>query len=73
MALNSLDLLFKPEYASQLKDCGIAVLDSPQEVIAIALNYLGKDPYSTAATDLEAAQQLQVEVADLAEHAGSKH
>ena len=25
--LNSLDLLFKPEYASKLKDCGIAILD----------------------------------------------
>lgn len=58
VALDSLDLLFKPEYASKLKDCGIAVLDSPQEVIAIALNYLGKPPYSAAAEDLEAAQQL---------------
>ncbi|NQD95127.1 extracellular solute-binding protein, partial [Pseudomonas sp. CrR25] len=56
--LNSLDLLFKPEYAGKLKDCGIAVLDSPQEVIAIALNYLGKAPYSNAAEDLAAVQQL---------------
>ncbi len=55
---NSLDLLFKPEYASQLKDCGIAVLDSPQEVISIALHYLGKDPYSSAKEDLAAVQQL---------------
>uniref|UniRef100_A4XZN3 Putrescine-binding periplasmic protein n=1 Tax=Ectopseudomonas mendocina (strain ymp) TaxID=399739 RepID=A4XZN3_ECTM1 len=58
VALDSLDLLFRPEYASKLKDCGIAVLDSPQEVIAIALNYLGKDPYSNAAEDLEAARAL---------------
>lgn len=56
--LNSLDLLFKPQYASRLQDCGIAVLDSPQEVIAIALHYLGKDPYSSAAADLDAVQQL---------------
>ncbi len=56
--LNSLDLLFKPEYASKLKDCGIAVLDSPQEVISIALNYLGHDPYSTKAADLKEVQQL---------------
>ncbi|MVW73762.1 polyamine ABC transporter substrate-binding protein [Pseudomonas xionganensis] len=55
---NSLDLLFKPEYASQLKDCGIAVIDSPQEVISIALNYLGKDPYSSDRGDLAAVQQL---------------
>lgn len=56
--LNSLDLLFKPEYASKLKDCGIAVLDSPQEVVSIALNYLGHDPYSTAKADLKEVQQL---------------
>ena len=55
---NSLDLLFKPEYASKLKDCGIAVIDSPQEVISIALHYLGKDPYSSERDDLAAAQQL---------------
>ncbi len=56
--LNSLDLLFKPEYASKLKDCGIAILDSPQEVIGLALHYLGKDPYSTDKTDLATAEAL---------------
>jgi putrescine transport system substrate-binding protein len=58
VALNSLDLLFKPEYASKLKDCGVAILDSPQEVIGLALHYLGKDPYSTDKTDLAAAEDL---------------
>jgi putrescine transport system substrate-binding protein len=56
--LNSLDLLFKPEYASKLKDCGIAVLDSPQEVIGIVLNYLGHSPYSEDANELKQVQQL---------------
>lgn len=56
--LDSLDLLFKPEYASRLKDCGIAMPDSPQEVIGVALNYLGKDPYSQSKDDLAAAQRL---------------
>ncbi len=58
VALNSLDVLFKPEYASKLKDCGIAVIDSPQEVISIVLNYLGKDPYSSERADLDAAAQV---------------
>lgn len=58
VALDSLDLLFRPEYSSKLKDCGISVLDSPQEVIAVALNYLGKDPYGTAESDREAARAL---------------
>lgn len=62
VALDSLDLLFRPEYASKLKDCGISVLDSPQEVIAVALNYLGKNPYSTAEADREAAKALLVQL-----------
>jgi putrescine transport system substrate-binding protein len=37
---------------------GIAVIDSPQEVISIALHYLGKDPYSSEPDDLAAAQLL---------------
>ncbi len=56
--LNSLDLLFKPEYASKLKDCGVAIIDSPQEVIGLALHYLGKDPYSTDKADLSAVDVL---------------
>lgn len=56
--LNNLDLLFKPDNASKLKDCGIAILDSPQEVIGLALHYLGKDPYSTDKNDLSAAEAL---------------
>lgn len=56
--MDSLDLLFKPEYASRLKECGIAMPDSPQEVIGVALNYLGKDPYSQDKADLAQAQKL---------------
>lgn len=62
VALDSLDLLFKPEYASKLKDCGIAVLDSPQEVVAIALNYLGKKPYGGNPDDLQAVKALLAEL-----------
>lgn len=71
VVLNSLDLLFKPEYAGKLKDCGIAVLDSPQEVIAIALNYLGKDPYSGAAADLEAVRRLLSQLQPSLRYVGS--
>jgi putrescine transport system substrate-binding protein len=41
--LQSLDLLFKPENAAALADCGISVLDSPQDVIPMVLRYLGLD------------------------------
>jgi putrescine transport system substrate-binding protein len=62
VALDSLDLLFKPEYASKLKDCGIAVLDSPQEVVAIALNYLDKKPYGGDPDDLKEVKRLLTEL-----------
>lgn len=55
---DSLDIFFKPEIAQKFQDCGIGVVDAPNEVIPIALNYLGLDPYSTNAEDLEKAEKL---------------
>ena len=43
---DSWDLVFKPEVASKLKDCGIMALDTPTELVPIALNYIGEDPNS---------------------------
>lgn len=54
----SLDLLFDPEVSAKLKDCGIGVIDSPSEIIAIALNYLGLDPNSESKADLKQATDL---------------
>jgi len=56
--VNSLELLFDPEIASQVADCGITMLDAPVEMIPAALAYLGRDPQSHAAEDLEAAGEL---------------
>lgn len=39
-------LLFDPENAKALADCGIHVLDSPDDVLPAALAYLGLDPRS---------------------------
>jgi len=55
---NSWDLLFKPENAAKLKDCGITVLDASSEVVAIALNYLGLNPNSEKQEDLDKAEKL---------------
>ena len=46
MPANAWDLIFKPEYASKLKSCGISVLDSASEVLPVAMIYAGKPPYS---------------------------
>jgi len=44
-------LLFDPAHAAKLKDCGISVIDSPAEVFAAALIYLGRDPNSRNPAD----------------------
>jgi putrescine transport system substrate-binding protein len=56
--VDSLDLIFKPEIISKFKDCGIFVLDTPEEIIPMALNYLGIDPNTTNAEDIKKAEAL---------------
>lgn len=56
--VNSLDLLFKPEFSAKFADCGISLIDSPDEVLAVVLNYLGRDPRSAKREDLAAASEL---------------
>jgi putrescine transport system substrate-binding protein len=53
MPLNTWDLLMKPELSSKLKDCGIYVLDSPEDLFPGILAYLGLDPDSKRAEDLK--------------------
>ncbi|MFT3762160.1 MAG: polyamine ABC transporter substrate-binding protein [Pseudoxanthomonas sp.] len=45
-AAGSLDIVFKPENIAKLKSCGVTFLDSPIDIIPLALNYLGEDPNS---------------------------
>ncbi|NDK37786.1 extracellular solute-binding protein [Pseudoxanthomonas gei] len=54
----SLDLVFKPENISRLKDCGVTFLDTPSELIPITLNYLGEDPNSTDPAVIQKAAAL---------------
>jgi putrescine transport system substrate-binding protein len=55
---NPWDLIFKPEYASKLKGCGINLLDSASEVLPVAMIYAGKPPYSKDAKDYDAAKEV---------------
>ena len=55
VALNTWDLLFKPENAAKLSDCGIHVMDAPEDVIQSALKYLGLEPDSKDDADIEKA------------------
>ena len=60
--VNSLDMLFTPELAARFADCGISIIDSPDEVLAVVLNYLGRDPRSGKREDLAAASDLLMKV-----------
>jgi putrescine transport system substrate-binding protein len=51
-------MLFKPELAARFADCGISMIDSPDEVLAVVLNYLGREPRSAKPQDLKAASDL---------------
>lgn len=55
MPENSWDLVFKPEYASKLKSCGISILDSASELFPAALHAMGKNPYSKSPADYQEA------------------
>ena len=57
-AIDSWDIVFKPENLAKFKDCGVHMLDSPDDIFPAALNYLGLDPNSTKQADLEKAADL---------------
>lgn len=60
--VNTWDIVFKPENMKKLQDCGVTFLDSPSEIMASALKYLGKDPNSESADDLKAAEDLMMSI-----------
>jgi len=62
MPENAWDLVFKPEYTSKLKSCGIAYLDSPTEILPVALHYVGKNAYSNDPADYKVATDMLAKV-----------
>ncbi|WP_460453076.1 extracellular solute-binding protein [Arenimonas aestuarii] len=44
--VDSWALVFEPENLAKLKGCGVAILDTPSEIIPPVLHYLGEDPNS---------------------------
>ncbi len=54
----SWDLVFKPENIAKMKDCGVTLLDTPADMIPIALHYLGQDPHSTDPATIQKAADL---------------
>jgi putrescine transport system substrate-binding protein len=59
---NAWELVFNPKYTAKLKSCGIAYLDSPAEIMPVALHYIGKDAYSSVPADYKAAATMLFKV-----------
>jgi putrescine transport system substrate-binding protein len=60
--VNSWSLVFDPKWAAKFKDCGISVLDAPDELVGATLAYLGKDPNSESPEDLQAVEEVLMKV-----------
>ena len=55
-AIDSWAVLFEPQNMAKLSQCGVAFLDSADEMIPSVLNYLGLDPNSTNPNDYAKAE-----------------
>src|SRR5262245_20334583 len=60
--IDSWDAVFEPQTIAKFKDCGVHMLDSSDDVLSAALNYLGLDPNTSDVAQLEKAADLVVKV-----------
>ncbi|VCU65555.1 spermidine/putrescine ABC transporter substrate-binding protein [Pseudomonas synxantha] len=60
--IDSWDVLMKPENIAKLKSCGVSFLDSPTEMLPIALHYLGLPTDSQKKADLKQAEDLFLKI-----------
>ena len=56
--IGSMDMIFNPEHLSKLAECGVSFLDSPTDIMPMALAHLGLDPSSTAKEDYDKVGEL---------------
>ncbi|NQD97066.1 extracellular solute-binding protein, partial [Pseudomonas sp. CrR25] len=56
--IDSWDAVFKPENMEKLKECGVSMLDAPEEIYAAALHYLGLNPIAQSPADVAKAEEL---------------
>ncbi len=60
--IDSWAVVFDPANMARLKGCGVYFLDASEDMYAVALNYLGKDPNSHNLADYAAATDLLMKV-----------
>jgi putrescine transport system substrate-binding protein len=60
--VDSWSLVFDPAIAAKVADCGVMMLDAPDEIFRAALRYLGLDPNSASPDDYRKATDLLLSV-----------
>lgn len=60
--VDSWDMIYKPEVISKFTQCGVSVLDSPEDVIDLALNYLGLHPGKSDPAEVKQAADLVAQI-----------
>jgi putrescine transport system substrate-binding protein len=60
--LDSWRLIFDPTVASKVARCGISVLDTPADMVRLALSYLGRDPNSDKPEDIAAVEDMLLKI-----------
>lgn len=60
--LDSFAMLYDPRVVSHFRDCGVSILDAPDEVVETVLLYLGRDPNSESLDDLRAAEKVLMSI-----------
>jgi len=53
---DSWNYIYDPKLAAKFKDCGISLLDAPDEILKTVLAWMGRDPNSQKEEDLNAAE-----------------
>jgi len=60
--VDSFAMFFDPTVIAHFKDCGVSILDAPDEMVSAVLLYLGRNPNSEAAEDLQAAERVLLSI-----------
>ena len=55
--LDSWNQIWDPKELAKFKDCGVSVLDAPDEILKVVLQWMGRDPNSQKEEDLNAATE----------------
>jgi putrescine transport system substrate-binding protein len=54
--LDSWNYIYDPKLVAKFKDCGLSLLDAPDEILKTVLAWMGRDPNSQKEEDLKAAE-----------------